>query len=194
MKAFKVIRDPKAFQLLADETRRRMIYLLRAKERSVSQIADELGKTPQAIYHHIKKLRAADMVEVAREERVDHFIETYYRSSAEVFSCSYGEEGTKDYAEKEIREVLEALKKLGMNIRFEDETVTKLVDLKQRLGSGKADEELEAKADELEDISFMTRQGLSHFAQLLTMSDKEFEEHRRLEKEFRDLLRSMIVE
>src|SRR2546425_4507968 len=82
MKAFKVIRDPEAFQLLGDETRRRVVYLLRAKEMTVSQIAAELNLTPQAIYHHIRKLKEAGIVEIAREERVDHFIETYYRASA----------------------------------------------------------------------------------------------------------------
>ena len=81
MKAFKLIKDPNAFQLLGDETRRRIIYLLRAKEMTVSQIAGELNLTPQAIYHHIRKLRDAGMVEVAREERVDHYIETYYRAA-----------------------------------------------------------------------------------------------------------------
>src|SRR6266704_3558784 len=68
MKAFKVIKSPEAFQLLADETRRRIIYLLRAKEMTVSQISAELGLTPQAIYHHIRKMRDADLVEGARED------------------------------------------------------------------------------------------------------------------------------
>src|SRR5713226_5202149 len=73
MKAFKLITDPQAFQLLGDETRRRVIYLLRAKEMTVSQIAGELNLTPQAIYHHIRKLRDAGMVEVALLARdLDH--------------------------------------------------------------------------------------------------------------------------
>ena len=91
MKAFKVIKDPEAFRLLADETRRRVIYLLRAKDMTVSQIAAELNLTPQAIYHHIRKMRDTGLVEVAREERVDHFIETYYRATAEIFNFSHGE-------------------------------------------------------------------------------------------------------
>jgi len=84
MKAFKVIENPEAFQLMGDKTRRRIIFLLRAKEMTVSQIAAELGMTPQAIYHHIRKFRDADLVEVAREERIDHFIETYYQAAAKI--------------------------------------------------------------------------------------------------------------
>ena len=64
MKAFKVIKSPEAFQLLADETRRRIIYLLRAKEMTVSQISAELGLTPQAIYHHIRKMRDAKIFQI----------------------------------------------------------------------------------------------------------------------------------
>src|SRR5207253_1996382 len=82
-KAFKLITDPDAFQLLGDETRRRIIYLLRAKEMTVSQIAGELNLTPQAIYHHIRKLRDAGMVEVAREQRVDHLAKLLMMSDKE---------------------------------------------------------------------------------------------------------------
>jgi DNA-binding transcriptional ArsR family regulator len=67
MKAIKVVDDPEKFKLLADDTRRRIVFLLRAKEMTVSQIASTLEVTPQAIYHHIKKLQKADLVKVTRE-------------------------------------------------------------------------------------------------------------------------------
>ncbi len=90
MKSLKVISDPEAFQLLGDETRRKIVFLLRVKEMTVSQISAELNVTPQAVYHHIKKLQTAEMIEVTREERVGHLIESYYRTTAEVFICSVG--------------------------------------------------------------------------------------------------------
>jgi DNA-binding transcriptional ArsR family regulator len=90
MKAFKVVTDPKAFQLLADGTRRKIVYLLRVKEMSVSQLAAELNLTPQAVYHHVKKLVKGGLVEVSREERCGHLIESYYRATAEMFSFSLG--------------------------------------------------------------------------------------------------------
>src|SRR2546422_9660250 len=64
MKAFKVIKSPEAFQLLADETRRRIIYLLRATEMTVSQMSAVLGLTPQAAYHNIRQTGDADVVAV----------------------------------------------------------------------------------------------------------------------------------
>ena len=101
MQAFKFVKDPEAWELMADDTRRRVVYLLRAKEMTVSQIAEQLQKTPQAIYHPIRKLLDKELVEVAKEERVDHFIETYYRAAAEVFEFVHGEGHSKDTKSKE---------------------------------------------------------------------------------------------
>ena len=47
MKAIKVVDDPENFKLLADDTRRRIVFLLRAKEMTVSQIASNLEVTPR---------------------------------------------------------------------------------------------------------------------------------------------------
>src|SRR5467141_4390538 len=170
MKAFKVISDPEAFQLLADETRRRVIYLLRAKEMTVSQIAGELSLTPQAIYHHIRKLRDAGMVEVAREERVDHFIETYYRASAEVFNMSHGQGGSTSFHETKTTESLQALAKLGFQVRTDPQVVSKIVETQQQMGKIGEKDELANRIGALDDIDFFVKQEVAHLAQLLTMS------------------------
>lgn len=194
MRAFKVIRDPKAFQLVADQTRRRTIYLLRAKEMTVSQLAEELGKTPQAIYHHIRKLKEAGLVEVAREERVDHFIETYYQATAEVFEFSMGEgESSRKYAETQTREALKSLPKLGLEVRFDDDTVSDLVELEQRKNAIGERPELQDKAAELTELGFLTRQDVAKYAKLLTMSDEEFAEYQDVQRRFRELLRDSLV-
>src|SRR5512137_2899755 len=97
MKEVKAISDPEACRLLADEKRRKIIYLLRAKEMTVSQIADELNLAPQNLYHHIKKMLEADLVEVTREVRVGSLIESYYRATAEVFQITVGQtSGSKE--------------------------------------------------------------------------------------------------
>ncbi len=194
MKAFKVIKSPEAFQLLADETRRRIIYLLRAKEMTVSQISAELGLTPQAIYHHIRKMRDADLVEVAREERVDHFIETYYRATAEMFNLSHGEGMSPAYAAEKATEALQALAKIGLRVRTDPEVVARIVELEKRMeGVGEKPEWAEAIAG-LEDVDFFVKQGITHLAKLLTMTDKEFTEYLGVEREYRKLLRSLLEE
>src|SRR5947209_8073079 len=194
MRGSKVIKDPKAFTLIGDETRRKVIYLLRAKEMTVSQIAAELNLTPQAIYHHIAKLKEAGMVEVAREERVDHFIETYYRATAEIFQFSYGTgPGGKEYAEKEAREALMALPQLGFTTEWDDATVQRLVKLQVRMEELGTDPTLEDQVQELENVGFLTKQHVAKFLHLLAMSDAEFEEYLKLHREMRDAVRTTVT-
>lgn len=194
MKAFRVIKGgPEIFQVLADETRRRIIYLLRAKEMTVSQIAGELDLTPQAIYHHIRKLKDANMVEIAREERVDHFIETYYRATAEIFHLEHGEAETKELAEKRTRDALEGLSQIGLKVRTDPDAVARIVEIERR-GEQLYHEELEDKIAALEDIDFITRQSLVYFARLLTMTDAEHAESIKLQKELRKTLQTKLAE
>ncbi len=192
MKAFKSIKDPEAFQLLGDETRRRIIYLLRAKEMTVSQIASELGLTPQAIYHHIRKLRSADMVEVAREERVDHFIETYYRATAEIFNLSHGEGLSPADAEAKTTEALQALSRVGIPVRPDPPVVSRIVELQKRMEQIGEKAELADTIAGWEDVDFFVKQYVAHLTKLLSMSDKEFTEYLNLEREHRKLVRSLV--
>lgn len=188
MKAVKVIKSPEAFQLLADDTRRRIIHLLRAKERTVSQIAEELGLTPQAIYHHIRRMKSADLIEVAKEERIDHFIETYYRATAEIFHLSHGEEGAKANEEKQTKETLVNLAKIGIKVAVDDESVSKLVKAAASMKDCSHDSTWLDKISELEDVDFFTKQGMIEYSCLATMSDKEFEDFLDGYREMRKLL------
>ena len=194
MRAFKFVKDPKAFELIADETRRKMIYLLRAKDLSVSQIAAELNKTPQAIYHQIRKLLDAGLVEIGKEERVDHFIETYYRATAEVFEFVHGE-GSEEFQASKTKEGLKALSRLGLDVELDDETIARIVDLSKRLESVgyRTKTELQDRIAELENVDFLTKQGIAKYVQLLTMSDKQFDEMLDLERQLRTLLKSKIA-
>ncbi len=194
MKAFKVITDPEAFQLLADDTRRRIIYLLRAKEMTVAQIAEELKLTPQAIYHHIRKLKEKDLVEVAREERVDHFIETYYQATAEMFNLAHGEAGNEKVMEEEVREALAALDKLGFKAEVKPATITKVVELMKRMKQPDPMSPWTEKINELTDVSYFTKQELVEFTYLMTVSDKEFEDFLKCYRELRKTLRGTLQE
>lgn len=193
MRAFKVIRDPEAFQLLADETRRKMIYLLRAKEMTVSQIAEQLGLTPQAIYHHIRRMKEAGMVEVGREERVDHFIETYYRATAELFHIAHGEAEKLEDQERRTKEALQALSKLGLTVEVDDPTVARIVDLERRAAKIGSESEWVEKVSELTDVEFPVKWNLEHYSKLVSMSDAEYDEYCRLSKELRRVLRTKLL-
>ena len=194
MRSFKLIRDPAAFELLADDTRRRIIYLLRAKEMTVAQIAEELRLTPQAIYHHIRKLKDAEMVEVAREERVGHLIETYYQSTAEMFSLAEGEVGSGKVLEQEVRESLGALNKLGLRAVTDPDAVAKVVSLIKCMKEPGANTPWMDKVNELKDVTYLAKQQMLEFIHLVTTSDKEFEEFLKSYRELRQTLRAMVLE
>ena len=192
MRTFKFVRDPNAFELMADDTRRRVIYLLRAKEMTVSQIAAELQKTPQGIYHHIRKLLDAGLVEVAKEERVDHFIETYYRASAEVFEFIHGEGGSEKYGEQRTREALQALKQLGIDARADDEIIERLLKISKQMNELALTPEMEERIQSLEGLDFIGKKHVADYLNLLMMSDKQFEEWLNFERTRRNLLKSAV--
>ena len=193
MKPVKMITDPAAMELLGDDTRRRIIYLLRARELTISQIAEELRMTPQAIYHHIKKLLPAEMVEVTREERVDNFIETYYRATAEVFSLSWGTTGKNQaQAEQRMRDTLLSLDKLGIKARVEEDIVAQIIKTQGKLESFGNREEIEEKVSKLDAVDFIGKQELASVAAMISLSDNQFLEWLELQKELRRLLRGLL--
>ena len=191
MRAFKYIRDPRAFELLADETRRRIIYLLRAKEMTVSQLASDLRVTTQAVYHQIKKLLDVGLVEVAREERVDHFIETYYRATAEVFEFHHGEAGSEE-AEKHFEEAFGALSKVGVDVAANEEVVRRITSIHAEMDKIGLSPELEEKISQLDDVAFFTKSKVYELAQLALMSDKQFDKLIESEKALRELMTSSV--
>jgi DNA-binding transcriptional ArsR family regulator len=192
MKAAKMITDPAAVELLGDETRRRIIYLLRAKELTNSQIAEELRMTPQAIYHHIKKLLAAGMVEVTREERVENFIETYYRATAEVFEFSWGKSAKNQaQAEQRLRDALLSLDKVGIKVKVEEDTLGGIIKTQAKIADLFEREDLQDKMSKLAGVDFLTRQEMTSIASMISLTDKQFQDWLELQKELRQLLKRL---
>ncbi len=180
--------------LLADPTRRKIVDLLRAKEMAVIQIAEHLDKTPQAIYHHIGKMLETGLIEVGKEERIDHFIETYYRATAEFFMFTQGEEKDEEWGKLQgarTREAIQTLPKLGLGAEIDNETVGKIVGLARKMDQawkGKLTQELSEKVAEMEDIDYFTKQSVLEYAQIVSMSDRQFDEIQRHQRELRELL------
>jgi len=192
MKSVKTITNPEAFKILADESRRKIIYLLRAKEMTVSQIADELNLTPQTVYHHIKKLVESDMVEVTREVRVDHLIESYYQATAEVFHLTVGNmNNSKENFNEEIEASLQGLKQIGFNLTYDKKDVEKLAALWMQLDSCCSAKQYEDAIEKL-DVEYFVKQDILEYAGLLAMSDGQLKEQDRIKAKITKLLRSLV--
>lgn len=199
MKAFIVIREPEAFQLLADETRRKILYLLRVKEMSVTQLAAELGLTSQAVYHHIRKLLKGKMVEVTKEERVGHLIESYYRATAEDFLLSTGKikaESVRDKAmvKEQMTAVFKAYQKFGLDIKYDDSSISKLVDLWVGLQEDCGtcmNPELQDKIWSSDELSLLEKTMAAEISSVLLMTDEEFARNEKNRRQLRTFLRSL---
>jgi DNA-binding transcriptional ArsR family regulator len=194
MKPFKSISEPEAFKLMADKTRRKIVFLLRAKEMTVSQIAHELNITPQTIYHHIKKLVKGDLVEVTREVRVDHLIESYYQATAEVFHFTIGKTSRgKEVLQEETKAALKALEQIGFKLKYNQQVILEIVEQLLEQKDCCCAKEFEDAISKLEDIDFLTKQNVQEYAGILSMSDEEFDKRNKLKRKFREFLKSLLV-
>jgi DNA-binding transcriptional ArsR family regulator len=199
MKAFIVIREPEAFQLLADETRRKILYLLRVKDMTVNQLAAELGLTSQAVYHHTRKLLKGKMIEVTKEERVGHLIESYYRATAEDFLLSTGKIKAKSVRDKamvkeQMTAVFKAYQKFGLDVRYDDSNISKLVDLWVGLQEdcGKCmNPELQDDIWNSDELSLLEKTMAAELSSVLLMTDEEFARNEKNRRELRTFLRSL---
>lgn len=200
MKAFIVIREPEAFQLLADETRRKILYLLRVKDMTVSQLAAELGLTSQAVYHHTRKLLKGKMIEVTKEERVGHLIESYYRATAEDFLLSTGKIRAKSVRDKamvreQITAVLKAYKKFGLTVEYDDKKISKLVDLWVGLQEDCGtcmNPELQDEIWSTDELSLLEKTMAAEISGILLMTDDEFARNEKNRRDLRTFLHSFI--
>jgi DNA-binding transcriptional ArsR family regulator len=191
MQTVKMITDPEAFQLLADETRRKIIYLLRVKDMTVSQIAEQMHLTTQAIYHHIRKLKDAGMIEVAREERIGHFIETYYRTTAEIFHLSHGEATTHKDMEAQVKAALAGLEKLGMKVDCTPSKIKEMIRITKEMDECCTMADWTEKTADL-GVDFMTQQAVIEYAYLVSMTESQFDKNQAQSKQIWKLLKSCV--
>ena len=190
MKETKVIRNPEAFQLLADDTRMKMVYLLRAKELTVSQIAGELGLTTQTIYHHVKRLKECGMIEVSREERVDHLVESYYRATAGTFYFVDGRCADERKGKAAVQEALKTLNALGYGIDVGHADTKDISRLVGALWKERENPKVITKIYDLDEFDPLVQRQVVEFAMLMTMSDRDFEKYVNAQADLRNMLQS----
>jgi len=194
MKERKIIRDAGAFQLLANDTRMKMIYLLRAKEMTVGQIADELELTPQTIYHHIRKLRKAHMVEVSREERTEHIVESFYRATAGYFHFVNGSCASECGGMVWLQEILKGLGNLGLDVNLSDKEASGILRLGEELRRRREDPDIVGKIYDMDDIDPSVGDNLGEFAMMMKMNDRAFAKYLETQRTLRERLLSGRVD
>ena len=122
-----IIKDPDVAKLFADETRRHILFHLRHKEMSTTDLAKALKKNHSSIIHHLNLLKGSGLVEETRSEQVRNLMQTYYRATARRFMISYtlgetlNEEGEDvPWQEGMVQSTLDALSSFGYKISEEN--------------------------------------------------------------------------
>jgi len=188
-----------AFKLLEDETRRRIVFMIRDGSMTVKEIAGHLGLTPQNIYHHMNKLQDAGVVELSYERRNGHIIESYYSVPADTFI--YSDDRIDERPMNRFMNILFGLREMGVPVRPGKEYASRLEELDSAYQSKLTDPSNRYEVCETCSFSgFFMKFGpmnplqlnrILWYANLIRMSDSEYQEYLDRIGELRGFLRSI---
>jgi DNA-binding transcriptional ArsR family regulator len=86
-----VISDLKAARLIVEPANRQILRHLAETELTQKTLSELLGMAPPSVYYHIKELKGAGLITVARVEPESHgILQKYYRAEALYFIVDYG--------------------------------------------------------------------------------------------------------
>ena len=188
-----------AFSLLGDGTRRRIIFLLRDNELTVKEISSGLGLTAQNIYHHIRRLQEAGLVWVVEERRSGHLIESFYTVTADTFI--YNEDRMGERGVQSSIDILNGLNELGIQVEASEENAVRLAQMHERRVKM-----LDAPSVENDMCTYCSFSGyfmkfgpmnplllsrILQYANLVNMTEEEFEESLQLTRRLREFLISI---
>lgn len=188
-----------AFKLLEDETRRRIVFMLRDEVLTVKDIARRLSLTPQNIYHHMNRLQDAGIVRLSYERRDRHIIESFYSTSADNFV--YSEDRIPESTVRSYMDILNGLNELKHGLDASLDTASRLEELyTEYLRGASSDVPRDDVCEVCSFSGFFMKFGpmnnvllnrVLHMAALLEMTDEEFGAHLDRLGEVRRFLKSI---
>jgi DNA-binding transcriptional ArsR family regulator len=88
--ATRVVSDRQTAKLLVDPVKRQILRHLAEEELTQKMLADRLAISDPSVYYHLKELKAAGLVTVARSEPEKHgIIQKFYTADALCFIADY---------------------------------------------------------------------------------------------------------
>ncbi len=90
--ATRVISDRRVAKLLVDPVKRQILRHLAEEELTQKMLAERLGMADPSVYYHLKELKAARLVTVARSEPERHgILQKFYAAGAMYYIADYSE-------------------------------------------------------------------------------------------------------
>jgi DNA-binding transcriptional ArsR family regulator len=125
MKEIEIVDDPEKIKIIIEDTRTKILRLLRFRDMTISELASILNKDVSTIFRHIKKLESAGFVKVTGERKIHNVPEKIYgRTSRTIFLApeSYvKDEAIKKMNKKRVEILAETLQSLGYEVKNVDE-------------------------------------------------------------------------
>ena len=118
MKDVIIITDPEVVKLLSDQTRFKILKLLRQRPMSINELSDATSKDRTTIYRHVKALEKAGLI----EEIENRGNEKVYARAARLFLVKADphesvEEFRQAYIQIEAEKLVDILEKAGFRIK-----------------------------------------------------------------------------
>ena len=117
MKEIEIVDDPEIIKIVVEETRSKILKLLRFRDMTISEIASILNKDVSTIFRHMKKLEKAGIVRVTGERKVHNIPEKVYgRTIRTIILAPEAYEKSavfKRFQERMYSEIKEALIEMG---------------------------------------------------------------------------------
>ncbi len=121
MKEIEIVSDPSVIKIITEETRSKILRLLRFRDMTISELSSILNKDISTIFRHIKKLEKVGLVEVTGERRIHNIPEKVYgRTIKTIFLAPEAYEKNafiKRFHEKNAEAIKEALSEIGYSIK-----------------------------------------------------------------------------
>ena len=178
MKEIEIVDDPDKIKIIIEDTRTKILRLLKFRDMTISELASILNKDVSTIFRHIKKLENAGFVKVTGERKIHNVPEKIYgRTVKTIFLAPetyVKDEAIKKMNKKRVETLADTLNSLGYEVKDVDSLFDLLIHLDEL--SIKDIEKLE------KDVDWGMLRKLALVLVLLKISDEDLEKLREIVK------------
>ena len=117
MKEIEIVDDPDTIKIIVEETRSKILRLLRFRDMTISEMSSILNKNISTVFRHVKKLEKAGLIEIKGERKIHNVPEKMYGRKAKTILLapeSYERSSfIKRFTEKRAIAIKNALQEIG---------------------------------------------------------------------------------
>ncbi len=121
MKEIEIVDDPEKIKIIIEDTRTKILRLLKFRDMTISELASILNKDVSTIFRHVKKLESAGFVKVTGERKTHNVPEKIYgRTAKTIFLApeTYAkDEAIKKMNKKRVEILADTLKSMGYDVK-----------------------------------------------------------------------------